>query len=251
MQIDRPYALSIAGFDPSAGAGVLADVKTFEGLRVYGLAISTAVAIQTDEEFVECRWENIEEVKKQIELLLKRYSPQYIKIGIVPSLFFLNQILDDVLKNNSNAKIIWDPVYTSSTGFQFMDKNWKNEDLFKVLKRIYLLTPNRDEAIILSREKDALKGAKKLSEYCSVLLKGGHNNELSSTDILFSKGGEKYFEQQRLQNVSKHGSGCVLSSAITACLAKGESLENACARGKEYIYSFLKSSNSLLGYHVS
>ena len=250
MSLVRPYVLSIAGFDPSAGAGVLADIKTFEGAHVYGLGISTAIAIQTDEEFVECRWEKLEVIQQQITLLFNRFSPKVVKIGIVPSLPFLNSMIDTIFSCDTEVRIIWDSVYTSSTGFQFIEENWTDRELYSILKRIYLLTPNVQEASVLANEKEAITAAKKLSEYCHVLLKGGHSNLSSSTDILFSQGNEKHFAQERLQNISKHGSGCVLSSAIAAYVAKGESLESACALAKKYIHVFLKSSNSLLGYHV-
>lgn len=250
MLINRPYVLSIAGFDPSAGAGVLADVKTLEGLKVYGLAISTSIAIQTDKTFFECRWEDINVVKFQIRILFERYAPQVIKVGLIPSISYLNEIVDFIFSLNSEVKIIWDPVHTSSTGYQFIEDNWSEYEIHHALSRIYLLTPNRNEVKILSNVDDALSGAKKLSEYCSILLKGGHSDGQSSTDILFSNASEIVFKQERFENASKHGSGCVLSSAIAAYVAQGQSLESACENAKKYINSFLKSSNSLIGYHA-
>ena len=123
MSLNRPYILSIAGFDPSAGAGVLADIKTFEGVGVYGLAISTATAIQTDVEFVDCIWEELSVVKKQVKILANRFSFDVVKIGIVPSLIYLNELLDFIVEIIPNAKVVWDPVYASSTGYQFIDKD--------------------------------------------------------------------------------------------------------------------------------
>ncbi len=248
--IARPYILSIAGFDPSAGAGVLADIKTFEGLHLYGLGISTAITIQTDVQFFDCRWEELAVVQKQVEVLSARFSFHVVKIGIVPSLTYLNQLLDTIHQCIPQAKIVWDPVYASSTGFQFVEENWNENILQNVLRKISLLTPNSNEAITFGKEKDSINAGKKLSAFCAVLLKGGHSTDAQATDILFYNQQEFSFVQERLDGFAKHGSGCVLSSAIAAYLAKGEDLEHACAKAKSYIHSYLQSSNSLLGYHV-
>ncbi len=243
--------MSIAGFDPSAGAGVLADIKTFEGVGVYGLAISTATAIQTDVEFVDCIWEELSVVKKQVKILANRFSFDVVKIGIVPSLIYLNELLDFIVEIIPNAKVVWDPVYASSTGYQFIDKDWQEETLQSVLKKVFLITPNAIEARVFAQEDNAVNAAKRLANYCSVLLKGGHVDGVKSIDTLFYNQQEFSFENDRLNGFSKHGSGCVLSSAIAAYLAKGEPVEISCAKGKKYIHSYLQSSNSLLGYHVS
>jgi len=248
--ITRSFILSIAGFDPSAGAGVLADIKTFEGLHVHGLGISTAITIQTDLKFFDCRWEELAVVQKQVEVLSARFSFQVVKIGIVPSLDYLNQLLDTIHQNIPQAKIVWDPVCASSTGYQFLEKNWELDLLQNILQKISLITPNTNEALIFAKENDAIDAAKKLSAFCAVLLKGGHSTDANATDILFYNQQEFSFAQERLDGFSKHGSGCVLSSAIAAYLAKGEDLEHACAKAKKYIHSYLQSSNSLLGYHV-
>ena len=194
--IARPYILSIAGFDPSAGAGVLADIKTFEGLHLYGLGISTAITIQTDVQFFDCRWEELAVVQKQVEVLSARFSFHVVKIGIVPSLTYLNQLLDTIHQCIPQAKIVWDPVYASSTGFQFVEENWNENILQNVLRKISLLTPNSNEAITFGKEKDSINAAKKLSAFCAVLLKGGHSTDAQATDILFYNQQEFSFVQE-------------------------------------------------------
>jgi hydroxymethylpyrimidine/phosphomethylpyrimidine kinase len=131
-----------------------------------------------------------------------------------------------------------------------LEKTWKENDLVEVLRKIYLITPNIDEAVIFGKVDSAIDASKKMSEFCAVFLKGGHSEGDQSTDILFYKNQEIAFAQNRLEGYSKHGSGCVMSSAIAAYLAKGEELQIACAKAKKYIHSYLQSSNSLLGYHV-
>ncbi len=249
MQRDRSIVLSVAGFDPSAGAGVLADIKTFEASFVYGLAICTANTFQTDQSFLRCDWFKIEDVEQQIEILSNRFSIEVVKIGIVPNFNFLEKVADKILKNNPLCKIIWDPVYKSSTGFQFFDTEWTNEDRNRVLSKLYLLTPNTAESKVFSKCEDALDGGKYLSQFCSVLLKGGHSSVSSSSDILFAHSKEIVFESDRFKTQGKHGSGCVLSASIAAQLSLGCSLEEACVEAKKYISNYLLSSENLLGYH--
>lgn len=124
--------------------------------------------------------------------------------------------------------------------------------LEKVCKQLYLVSPNITEAFQLGTHNHAEDNAKYLSGFCNVYLKGGHNEENKGTDILFTKTGEQFvFENNKPNTSDKHGSGCVLSSAIASGLAKGLSLDTACAEAKTYISRFLASTDSLLGYHSS
>ncbi len=171
----------------------------------------------------------------------------------------MHKNLDDVLhsvklckKYFPDAKIVWDPVLAASAGFDLNIKIQKS-NLNKILFCIYLVTPNQNEACRLGELKDADKAAIKLSEQCPTLLKGGHSsNKKASEDCLFAYGKLKEtFSFERMKKTEKHGSGCVLSAAITASLAKGDALENAISKGKEYVTDFLKSNNTLLGYHLN
>ncbi len=251
MSSDRPKVLSIAGFDPSGGAGVLADVKTLEQLRVYAMAIITANTIQTENEFAESCWTDIGMVVKSIESLAKSYSFVVIKIGIVPSLPYLQQIIAALKKYCPRAKIIWDTVIKSSTGFSFITME-KKDMLENILSSIDLITPNYEEIQQLSFENIPPEAiAKNLSGNCMVLLKGGHHPALMGTDYLFVQK-EKITLLPNTKNVfAKHGSGCVLSSAIAAYLAHGFDTETACRNAKTYIEKFLSSSTALLGNHVA
>ena len=93
MQESRPFVLTIAGFDPSGGAGVLADAKTFEQHRVYGFAVNTGNTIQTENEFYEMQWTDIDFILKSLDKLLQNYTVKAVKIGIVPSLDYLKEIV--------------------------------------------------------------------------------------------------------------------------------------------------------------
>jgi hydroxymethylpyrimidine/phosphomethylpyrimidine kinase len=248
MQHKRPYVLTIAGFDPSGGAGLLADVKTFEQHKVYGLSVSTATTLQTETDFLSVHWENIEPVIKAVDVLLDAYPVKIVKTGIVPSFDFLLKIVTHIHHKNPEIKIIVDPVIKSSTGFNFMDSH-SHKDLINVLEKIYLITPNMDEAIFLSGKTDAKKAAQEFSAHCHVLLKGGHHEENKGVDYLYSNGNCLALEPGKEAPFSKHGSGCVLSAAIAANLAKNADLTTACTRAKNYVEGFLLSNTSLLGFH--
>lgn len=140
MSTNRPFALSIAGFDPSAGAGVLADIKTFEQHQVYGFAINTANTIQTENKFIDIQWTALEFVLQSIETLFEAYEIKAVKIGIVPSLNYLKSIVFLIKKLSPETKIVWDTVLKSTTEFDFLTIENQN-DLVAILNEIDLITP--------------------------------------------------------------------------------------------------------------
>ncbi len=249
MSTNRPFVLSIAGFDPSAGAGVLADVKTFEQHRVYGFAINTGNTIQTEDTFYAMEWTDLAFVLKSLEKPFENYTIKAVKIGIVPSLDYLKQIVFSIKRLSPKTKIVWDTVLKSTTEFDFM--NIKSQsDLIAILKEVDLITPNYNEIIQLApTEKKADVIAPKLSKYCAVLLKGGHHPTEIGTDYLHTQNNFFRLSPKNTKVYQKHGSGCVLSAAITANLALGQELLTACKNGKNYTENFLLSNPSQLGHH--
>lgn len=245
----RPFALSIAGYDPSAGAGVLADIKTFEAIGVYGLAATTCITYQNDHSFEGVHWLSEKKIQRQLYPILKEYKVDFVKIGLIENIEILHAIIQLLYVNNSAVKIIWDPILRASAGFNF-HKKIPQKKIKNILKSIHFITPNWNEAAYLWNENDAIKSSEKLSEYCNVYLKGGHNIETPATDILLIEDSIEVFHPKQITELEKHGTGCVLSSAIAAYLASGIPLFNACEMAKEYTYSFLTSNASKLGYHV-
>ncbi|MCG9791569.1 hydroxymethylpyrimidine/phosphomethylpyrimidine kinase [Flavobacterium algicola] len=249
MQTYRPFVLSIAGFDPSAGAGVLADVKTFEQNHVYGLAILTANTIQTEDKFISLQWIAIESVLESIETLFTSYDIKSVKIGIIPSLDYLKKIIFRIKEISPETAIIWDTIINSTSNFNFFDVR-SIKELLPILSKIDLITPNFNEVVLIGDKKDSInKTVDKLTKYCSVLLKGGHNPQEKGTDYLYTK--DRFFKIPAINNevAAKHGSGCVLSAAIAANLALGSNLLTACKLSKIYAENFLLSNPSQLGYH--
>lgn len=249
MSKNRPFTLTIAGFDPSGGAGVLADTKTFEQHLVYGLAIITGNTIQTDNNFVKMEWISIAFVTESIETLFNKYEIKAVKIAIIPSLEYLETIVATIKKIAPSTKIIWDTVLKSSTEFNFLTVENQTK-LHTILKQIDLITPNYDEILRLGdSNQSAENNAKSFSKFCAVLLKGGHNMSALGTDSLFIADQIITFSPTAKISDSKHGSGCVLAAAITANIALGFDIVTACEMSKIYIEKFLTSNTTLLGYH--
>jgi hydroxymethylpyrimidine/phosphomethylpyrimidine kinase len=249
MSKNRPFVLSIAGFDPSGGAGILADCKTFEQHQVYGVAINTANTIQTENSFHEIEWTSLEFTLRSVNKLFDTYNIKAVKIGIVPSLDYLNRIVTAIKKRSPTTKIVWDTILKSSSTFDFL-KIENQETLKSTLIQIDLITPNYTEITQLCDEVNTPENlAEKISENCNVLLKGGHNPIEQGVDYLYTR--ERFFRLAPHQSevFEKHGSGCVLSSAITANLAKEENILNACRNAKIYVENYLLSNNTKLGYH--
>lgn len=256
MSKDRPYVLSIAGFDPSGGAGVLADIKTFEQHKVMGMGIVSGLTFQNENEFHGVQWIEFDTIKKQLVPLLRNYKFKFVKIGMIESLEVLEQTISELKTKNNELKIIWDPILKASAGFE-IHKPFEQEKLISILKQIYLITPNLDEVKTLTNTHDTTAAAKSLAKYCNVFLKGGHapaskkKAKISQgRDYLFTTEGKVFpYRPKKLSSYSKHGSGCILSSSIIANLSNAVSLQRACLKGKDYITKILVSNKTLLAYH--
>ena len=249
MGKERPNIISIAGFDPSGGAGILADVKTFESHKTLGMAVCTSLTVQNDVAFKQSNWVAFADIEEQLAVLHERFRFKVAKIGLVENFEVLQQIVTCLKEANPAIKIVCDPVLKASAGFVFHTDVAKKQ-LETLLPQLFMLTPNWDEAQQLSGQEDAKEGAKYLSRFCHVYLKGGHNEEALGKDFLFSKQQKEYaLNPKRTNAKAKHGSGCVLSSALAAHIALEYPLLKACVRAKDYTLRFLESNRTNLGFH--
>lgn len=251
MKYDRPIVLSIAGFDPCGGAGVLADIKTFEQHNCLGMAVNTGITNQVEDHFISVNWFSADEIISHIKPLLDKYPINFVKIGIIENLTTLHTVITFLKQQNKNITIVWDTVLSASSGFKMIKEINKNK-LEEVLKNIFLITPNTTEAKTLSGTENEMDAANYLASFCNVLLKGGHSETEKGIDYLFHNHQQIKIQTALTKELSpKHGSGCILSSAITANLALGNNLENACKKAKQYIETILNSNTNLLAYHVA
>lgn len=248
MSENRPYVLTIAGLDPTGGAGILADIKTFEQHQVTGFAISTANTIQTENQFHHIQWTDLSFVLRSIETLFENYKIKTVKIGITPSLPYLNRILSTIKLLSPTTKIVWDPVLKSTTAFEFM-KVTADLDFHKILSKIDLITPNYNEIELLFPGFLSNNLWIKNEVPTTILLKGGHNPTKIGTDCLFLKNEIVELLPSEKKCFEKHGSGCILSAAIAANLALNQDEKEACINAKTYIETYLSSTSTLIGYH--
>jgi hydroxymethylpyrimidine/phosphomethylpyrimidine kinase len=245
MQSNKSYCLSIAGYDPSGGAGVLADIKTFENAGVPACAVQTCLTFQNDAEFDAIEWYDEEWIGRQFNTLSRRLFFSHAKIGLIRDLKQLVFLIRLLKNHNPEVRIVFDPIRKASAGFEFGRKELLNET---ILKGLSLVTPNLDEAAILGSLTPE-ENCKEAAAHCPVFLKDGHGEGTLSIDRLFAGTEIIEYSSERIQGAEKHGSGCVLSSAITAYLFLGHSLEEACGLAKEHTRQFLLSDDGLLGMH--
>jgi len=245
MIISRPYALTIAGLDPSAGAGLHADIKTFEINKVYGFGAVSAITCQNDVDFVSVEWVSLQQIINQINPIIKRFPIKYIKIGLIENMDVLTGIIHYLKQEIYNPVIAFDPILKASAGFQFH----QTSEMLRNLKGMYCITPNIPEAISILGEDNLEDKLLSWSNQLNIYLKGGHSEEDIITDKLYTHGSVYEFANKKLPKGEKHGSGCVLSAALTAGLALGHELLGAAKMANRYTYQFLASNDSMLGYH--
>ncbi len=245
----RKYVLSIAGFDPSGGAGVVADCKTFEAHHHFGLSVSTSITFQNEHSFKGMRWLSYKDIIRQLSSLFDEYKIDYVKIGLIKDLKTLAKIIKYLKFRNDKITILWDPILASSSGFVF-HKKMKKKKIKKLLKQIEIITPNFKEISNLYKIKDPLKSAEKLSKFCMVYLKGGHNEKDTGKDYIYKDESFQELLPKKVLSEQKHGSGCVFSSALLSNYASTRNIYISGMRSKKYIEKYLASHPSLLGVHI-
>ncbi|WP_066218137.1 hydroxymethylpyrimidine/phosphomethylpyrimidine kinase [Formosa haliotis] len=246
----KTHILTIAGLDPSSGAGITSDIKTFEAHGLYGLSVCTAVTVQNDIDFKDCIWIEESVIINQIKILFERFTISVVKIGIIESWDVLLKVTNALLQLNPNIKIILDPILKASSGYDFHDK--MNMELFdSVLKNCYFITPNYDEIQAFFSNKTISETIEYISSKTNIYLKGGHRNDKKGWDEIYYSGIVQVNLQPGLDHIhEKHGSGCVLASALASNISKNMELEDACRLAKQYTEHFLNSNESLLGTHT-
>lgn len=245
MSVRENMVLCLSGFDPTGGAGVLADIKAIEVTGSYGMGIITANTIQTESQFLSNEWINQNFIINQLKILLQEYTFKAVKIGIIENFTFLEEVIKIIIEKNPKIKIVWDPVLKSTTGYDFHSQ-LQELQINNILSKINLITPNIPEYRLLFKDLQPVEISK---NKCAILLKGGHGIDNEIIDKLYIESSEDLFYGEK-SNYSKHGSGCVLSSTIAGYLAQGYSLDKACEKAKNYMNKFIDSDKSLLGKHL-
>lgn len=233
-------ALSIAGSDSCGGAGIQADIKTMTMNGVYAMTAITALTAQNTTGVRSIMEVTPEFLKAQIDAVFEDIRPDGVKIGMVSSTELI-QVIADRLACYNAKNIVVDPVMVATSGSRLMKTDAVSVLSKELLPLASLVTPNLPEAEVLSDMKIASKedmecAAKIIGDTygCAVLLKGGHNIN-DANDLLYANEHCKWFYGRRIHNPNTHGTGCTLSSAIAANLAKGYDLDTSVQRAKDYI----------------
>lgn len=233
-------ALTIAGSDSSGGAGIQADLKTMIMNGVYGMSAITALTAQNTTGVRGIFEVTPGFLQAQLDAVFEDIFPDAVKIGMVSDAKLIHTIAER-LKFYQAEHIVVDPVMVSTSGSRLLKDDAVDALVGELLPLAEVATPNIPEAEVLwgekiEKEEHMLAAAEAISRKygCAVLLKGGHAiNE--ANDLLFKEEEALWFSGQRIENPNTHGTGCTLSSAIAANLAKGFALEEAIRRAKDYI----------------
>lgn len=243
-------ALTIAGSDCSGGAGIQADIKTMTMNGVYAMSAITALTAQNTTGVKAIQESTPDFLKQQIDAVFEDIYPDAVKIGMVSSSELIC-VIADRLRHYDARNIVVDPVMVATSGSSLLKTDAVMTMTEKLLPVAALVTPNIPEAEVLSgttihTKDDMLAAARKIGESCScaVLLKGGHSIN-DANDLLYTDGKLIWFEGKRIDNPNTHGTGCTLSSAIAANLAKGFSLADSVQRAKDYISGALAAMLNL------
>lgn len=254
-------ALTIAGSDSCAGAGIQADIKTMTALGVYATSCITALTAQNTTGVYE-----IVEVKegflqKQLDCVFTDIYPDAVKIGMIPNASLM-RVIADRLAFYKAKQIVVDPVMISTSGHMLMEEAAIETLKTSLLSQNVVTTPNRFEAQVLAEQtiqsrQDMETAAKKIHETfgCTVLIKGGHFEEMENLegeegkllapDYLYGDHISRWYETKRIENPNTHGTGCTLSSAIAAYLAKGNGMEDAVYLAKKYLQGAIEANLNL------
>jgi hydroxymethylpyrimidine/phosphomethylpyrimidine kinase len=247
-----PVALTIAGSDSSGGAGIQADLKTFAALKVYGASAITALTAQNTKGVVGIHATPADFVTSQIDAVFSDLDVKAVKIGMVAQLATIEAIVAG-LKRWQAKHVVLDPVMVATSGDRLLATDAVEALRRQLIPCADLVTPNLPEAAALLDEPVATsqaaiesQGQRLLAMGCrAVLIKGGHGEGPESVDYLFDAEGVTALAGPRIVTKNTHGTGCSLSSAIAAGLAKGESLEAAVRDAKLWVNAAIAAAGRL------
>jgi hydroxymethylpyrimidine/phosphomethylpyrimidine kinase len=254
-----PIALTIAGSDSSGGAGIQADLKTFAAFGVYGASVITALTAQNTAGVSAIHQVPADFVSAQIDAVFGDLDVKAVKIGMVAQLATIDAIVAGLTgwspgaADRTTSRIVLDPVMVATSGDRLLATEAVEALRTKLIPRASIITPNLpeaaallDEAVAVSAAEIEHQGKRLLSMGCAaVLIKGGHGQGAESIDYLFSGNGVTALAAPRIATKNTHGTGCSLSSAIAASLAKGEEMETAVRHAKTWISAAIAAADGL------
>lgn len=248
-----PNVLSIAGSDPSGGAGIQADLKTFSALGAYGMAALTALTAQNTRGVTGVHPVPPAFLRQQIDTIFDDIDVASVKIGMVGSAESVATVAG-CLATHRPPFVVVDPVMVAKSGDQLIDDDAVAALRDALLPQASLVTPNLPEAAVLLGDSGPVHDAEsmpaiaeRLYRQCgtAVLLKGGHLEGADSPDLLFDGTETQWIPGRRIDTSSNHGTGCTLSSAIAALVPRRPDLPQAVREAKEYLVAALAAAGTL------
>ena len=247
-----PNVLTIAGSDPSGGAGIQADLKTFAALNCHGMAVITALTAQNTRGVSAVHVLPPDFIRAQIDAIFADISVTAVKIGMLAN-SAIACVVADALRAHKPAFIVLDPVLVATSGDSLGAPDVVDAIRRELMPLADLITPNAPEAARLTGMPEprdpagmlALAQALHAKGARAILIKGGHLKGETSQDLLFADGKQRLFSAPRINTPNTHGTGCTLSSAIAAYVAHGMSLEDAVEAAKNYLTRALQRSAAL------
>jgi hydroxymethylpyrimidine/phosphomethylpyrimidine kinase len=244
--------LSIAGSDPSGGAGIQADLKTFAARGVYGMAAVTALTAQNTRGVSGVQAVDAQFVAAQISAVFADIRVDAVKIGMIADAPIAVAVAE-VMQSHRDIPIVLDPVMIAKGGAELLDPDAVKVVIEQLLPLATLLTPNLPEAAVLLNEavaetrEEMAEQANRLKKLgpANVLVKGGHLGGNTSPDVLATTDGLTWFEAPRADTANTHGTGCTLSSALAAELAKGATMQQAMSVAKAYLATAVALAGTL------
>ncbi len=246
-------ALTIAGSDSGGGAGIQADLKTFQAFNVFGMSVITSVTAQNTQDIRSIYDVDSKVVEDQIDMVVEDIGVDALKIGMLSNTSIIEVVIEKINKYGFK-KIVIDPVMISKSGVSLLRKEAEDSLIKNLLPLALLVTPNLFEAEKISNCKitdleDAKKAARAIYEkgINNVLIKGGHLPGKEAIDIFYDGKKYEYFKAEKINVKNTHGTGCTYSAAITASIAKGLDLYNSIYIAKDYITKAIKYSPTNIG----
>ena len=233
--------MSIAGVDPSGGAGVFADLKTFQAIGVYGTGIVTALTAQNPYKFFSTLPVSEAYIEEQMDSVLDAYEVEFIKTGMLYSPEIIKLVSKKI--KEYDLKAVVDPVMVATSGGDLTREDLADAMNRYLLPQAILTTPNISEAEKLTNfkietEEDAIEASKRI--ICDNIITGGHLDGINTINI---NGNVTIKKQELIKTDNLHGTGCNLSSAIVAYLAKDNDLTASILKALDYVYEGIKNGN--------
>lgn len=253
----QPICLTIAGLDPSGGAGIVADIKTFSRFGCFAAAAVTSVTFQNTRGVFGAVHQTAESVRKQVEAVLDDYEVAAIKTGMLPTREIIETVAD-LIEERQLKNVVVDPVVRSTSGYDLIDDDALTALIEKLFSLADVITPNLPEAeriakMQISNDETIAMAATIMQSYGArnVLIKGGHalkgkskesKGKIKAKDYLFVESDLRVFEADFINTTATHGTGCTLAAAITANLALGNDIVQSVKTAKEFVTEAIRSA---------